>query len=256
MANIKRQDHNTLKKLAAESSSAQLKLVKRAWEEGIQLTDRPNRIYDKMLRINTYKSTEKLVEHLIDAKKLPYSSGMFVRGACRVVMDRVNEILINLNIDGIDREKQLKSIEDDFGAVALQVGKDLVLSQNEAVISEILQRCFKTYLRSDTIEQASFHKLYMVGHASRVQAAEYELVGVPAVPQRNNAKQACVAVGVCYEFQTATCVHGPGGEKCTHKHICLWCGEGHGMRKCWKLVPLNLRKDNRKNRPKQVGKPN
>ena len=108
MANIKRTDHNTLKKLAAESSSAQLKLVKRAWEEGIQLTDRPNRIYDKMKLINTDQTNNKMMENLVDATKLPYSAAIFVRGACRVIVGRVNEVLFNLTIDGMDREQQLK----------------------------------------------------------------------------------------------------------------------------------------------------
>ena len=256
MANIKRQDHNTLKKLAAESSSAQLKLLKRAWEEGIQLTDRPNKILDKLMAINPYKTTQKLIEHLVEVEKIPYSAIMFVEGACRLVTDRVNDILLNLNIDGIDREGQLQTIRNDFGRVANQVSKDLVLSQNEPAIIEILERCFRTYLRSDTLDDASFYALYMVGHATRIQAAECEKTGKQSGPMKDKAKQACVAVGVCYDFQIADCDYGPGGDNCPHKHVCLWCGDKHGMRKCWKLVPLNLRKDNRKSRPKPGGKSN
>ena len=256
MANIKRKDHNTLKKLAAESSSAQLKWVNKAWQEGIQLTDRPSKIYEKMLAINPYKSQHKLTENLVEARKLPYSSMVFVRGACRIITTKINDILFNLTVDGLDRDQQLKSIEEDFGAVALQVGKDLVLSQNERGIIEILERCFMTYLRSETIEQASFHALYMQGHASRVQAAENQLVNAPVIAQKDQSKQACSAVGVCHQFQIAECEHGAGGERCRYKHVCLWCGEPHGMRKCWKLVPAHLRKDNRKNRPNQKVRPN
>ena len=105
------------------------------------------------------------------------------------------------------------------------------------------QRCLKTYIRSESIENASLLDIYMRGHAARVQAAEMCLGGIDGGNVGNvDLKQYAHDRGVCYAYQTASCESGPVGNTCRHKHVCLWCGKKHGMRKCFDLVPKELRK--------------
>ena len=259
MPNIPRADRATLSNLAAESSTQQTKLVKKAWEEAILITDRPGRIWDKLFALNSYRTKSKLVENLVDATKLPYSATMFVYGASKVTISRIEKVLVHVRIDGLDIDAHLHAIEVDFGKVARQVEMDLLLSQNESAVIETLERCFRTYVRAQSLEQASFYDLYMVGHASRVQAAENEGLGTGRQSGVNNGQsttitQACAMVNVCHQYQTGLCQHGPKGEGCQWKHVCLWCGGRHGMKKCFSLIPPSMRRDNKRGKP-QSGPP-
>lgn len=243
MSHIPRSDQAKLRTLAAETSKQQLKYLKRAWEEGIEACDRPGAIYEKLMSINNYRSQGKLMDNIVDCKKLKYMVITLINGATVVMVERVRNILNHLRVDQLEIDSHLQTIENDFGSVAQQIGKDLVIAQNETAIIDTVQRCLKTYIRSESIENASLLDIYMRGHAARVQAAEMGLGGVDGGNVGNvDLKQYAHDRGVCYAYQTASCESGPVGSTCRHKHVCLWCGKKHGMRKCFDLVPKELRK--------------
>ena len=248
LPHIPRVDQAKLRILMAETTKEQLKWVRMAWEEGIQHTDRPHTIYEKLMKLNSYKSESKLMDNIVDAKKLPYSTPILIHGASLVMVERVRNILLHLRVPQDEIDAHLMQVQQDFGKVSQQVNKDLILCQNEKEIVKNVQRCLRTYIKDDSVEAASIYDLYMRGHAAIVQAAEIRGNDVHGDDSLMALKDFCEASDICFLYQTRTCPHGPRGVSCKWKHMCLWCHDKrHQMCVCPVLIPRQPRPKNGQN---------
>ena len=233
-------DASKLRVLSCADPKNQDKFLTKCWVDGIESTDRPAAIYKKLRKLNKLDNNKKIMDKILTLKKLNYLVQVFLLGATKVMENRITHILVHLQMPQNEIDKHVKSVHLDFGKVINQVNKDLALCQNESAIVEDIERALCIYIKSDSIEDASFYGIYMKDHSSRVQAAENALRTNGGVDVMN-LKEYCQSVGICYDYQVAACRFGPNGNRgstCKYSHECLWCKKGgHNLRMCYSILP-------------------